>query len=540
MSRSILFLALLTVFVFACDDGGADGDGDADGDVGTDGGDADADGDGDADSDADSDGDVSITTGLTPDLGVALRDEGWLRGDLHQHSEHSDGDDSVATTLDICEYLTDELFLRVHPEYEGNAFDFMSITDHRTVSHLSDPGWVSDQLILVPGEEFGGPGHANRWGISEHVAHDPNGDGVTLDELVAAANASHDDDGLFSPNHPFIPGIPWPWDVRIHDSIEVWNSGWSLMSPDYTEEQLEAWEASHGPASPIFRRAIQDQGIGGSMQALRWYEAQLALGLHVALVGGSDRHTLLMPGFPTTWVHAETTDLEGVLQGLRDRHTFVSRGPTAAQVLMTVELDGETWQMGDAIPVAEEGGSVTVSVQVGRADGGYVQLIAGEAVESDMDLEESPLGEVVAEATVEGADFTLETTLDVMPGSWFYPMVFETLVLPDASEERAARVRDLALGALSTGEEDYAGLAAMLVDLVNIGVALGVDECDPLDWQIDMLQCVPADDNNMSTFFFPDYIDRAFNAVMEEGELTEWTMGAVGSAVRFEGVPTGE
>jgi hypothetical protein len=37
----------------------------------------------------------------------------------------------------------------------------------------------------------------------------------------------------------------------------------------------------------------------------------------------------------------------------------------------------------------------------------------------------------------------------------------------------------------------------------------------------------------MTTYFLPDYIDRAFNAMIEDGELTEWCMGAVGSAVRF-------
>jgi len=47
--------------------------------------------------------------------GLRLRQEGWLRGDLHMHTMWSDGDDGAATTIAIAEYLEDPVFLDAHP-----------------------------------------------------------------------------------------------------------------------------------------------------------------------------------------------------------------------------------------------------------------------------------------------------------------------------------------------------------------------------------------------------------------------------------------
>ena len=36
-------------------------------------------------------------------IGILHREDGWLRGDLHIHSTHSDGYDDVATDIAIAE-----------------------------------------------------------------------------------------------------------------------------------------------------------------------------------------------------------------------------------------------------------------------------------------------------------------------------------------------------------------------------------------------------------------------------------------------------
>jgi len=58
-------------------------------------------------------------------------------------------------------------------------------------------------------------------------------------------------------------------------------------------------------------------------------------------------------------------------------------------------------------------------------------------------------------------------------------------------------------------------------------------QCDPEDWEAALVQCALPDDEGLGTFFLPDWVNRSINVTTENGEITEWCMGAVGSAVRF-------
>ncbi|HUU02652.1 MAG TPA: CehA/McbA family metallohydrolase [Myxococcota bacterium] len=465
---------------------------------------------------------------------VVVWQEDWLRGDLHMHTTWSDGWDDTATLIRLAESLDSKVLLAEHPEYEGNGLDFIAITDHRTVDVLSDPAWTSERLILIGGEEWGSSGHAGALGITEFVDHDPDEDGVTLEDVSGGAQATHAQGGLFSINHPFLSNNPFPWDLRINDAIEVWNSGWALMSPSYTTELLDEWEAAHGLANPLFRRAVQEQRRGASFQALTYYEAMLARGVHVALVGGSDRHTLLLPGFPTTWVRAATPNVAGVIQGIRDRHTFVSRTPVATQILLLVQTpDGGLYEMGDEIPVPAGGVEVKVSLHVGRGDRGLLRLVGGEAATSDAALTQAPLGSIVLEEDVIGNNFKVELTLDVQPGGWLYPMVFDELVQPELTAEQAEQVRELAVNAVATADEDFTGLATMALDVIDLDIFFDASLCEPKDWEPNQMQCMPQDLDGSGSFFVPDWIDRPLNVVVEDDLITDWCMGAVGSAVRF-------
>jgi hypothetical protein len=49
-----------------------------------------------------------------------------------------------------------------------------------------------------------------------------------------------------------------------------------------------------------------------------------------------------------------------------------------------------------------------------------------------------------------------------------------------------------------------------------------------------MLQCIPADQKSIATYYVPDWLSRVLNAVMEEGHPSDWCMGAVASAVLFQ------
>lgn len=470
--------------------------------------------------------------GSEPAPQATPRDAGWLKGDLHQHTTYSDGYDPVAVVVALSEYLDDPDFLAFHPEYVDNSLDFAAISDHRTVDAMADPDFHSDEIVLVPSEESSAGGHANIPGVTTYVDHDPDGDGTTLEDVLAAIEAAHAQGALFSPNHHLIQGIPWAFDARDIDTVEVWNSGWALASPGTTADDLASWEAGHGPASPFFRRAVLDQGTLSNHQALTMVEAMLSRGVHVGVVGGSDRHALLLPGFPTTYVRAPEGDLQAVLDGMAARHTYVSRTPVSGQVLATFLVDGAEYLAGDAIPVAAGGTEVTVEVRVTRAEGGLLRLVQGGYVETDEAVETAPLGAVVAEEEVASDDHLLTYTFTAVPGDWLYPLLLEPLVAPGLTEADGEVIRDLATAAATAGE-DYVDIALAVGPYLDLEILGDPTRCDPEDWSEETLQCVLADMDGMATFYVPDRLDRAMNAWVEDGAVTDWCMGAVGSAVLF-------
>ncbi len=459
--------------------------------------------------------------------GIALREDGWLRGDLHIHTQHSDGFDTVATTIALAEYYTHETFVAAHPEFEGNGLDYLAITDHNTVACLDDPEFVSDQLILVVGEEWSTSGHANRFGVTAHVSN-----GASTESAQAAADAAHAEGGAMSPNHPMFDGHLWGWDLRDHDTVEVWNMGWALGSPESTPETLAAWEASRGDASPFARRAAHELGVTASGQARIMVEAMLARGAHVGFVGGSDRHALVLPATPTTYVHAVAQDATGVVDAIRARHTFVSRNPAAAQVLLEVVVDGEVYQAGDAIPVPPAGAQVTVTARVGRARDGELRLVLGHAVDTDEEIETAVLGETVLQLPVDSADFVGEHTLEVLPGDWLYPFVLEPLVPSWATAEQAELIEEMAATCATAGG-DVLELAVTLAPVLDVELLGDPSSCDPEEWQPDRLQCVDIIEEGMGSFYIPDLLDRAANAYVQDGATTDWCMGAIASAVMF-------
>ena len=486
---------------------------------------------------------VTLDTGLE-DPGVRMRKDGWLRGDLHIHTPASDGEDSLGTLVGLVEFLQSPVFLASHPEYEGNGIDFLATTDHGTLDALLDPVWAAtDSLILVPGQEIGGGGHANAWGISTAVTHAGGPPETFLQGWQETLDAVHAQGGLFSMNHPYSgKGLNFGADLRDHDAVEVWNTAWALMAAAFTPENLADWEAAHGPASPAFKKGVELQDAGGSQQALRMVEAQLALGSHPALVGGSDRHAFFVPGFPTTWVRAESADVAGILAGIAARHTFVARTPAAATIELAVETplpgsdrgDVQTHEIGDLVPVACNGKSTTARFQlrVGRADNGLVRLVSGPAL-AEEDLPAAGLSKVVFESTVEGDDFRVTVDLDMHPGDWLYPMVLEPLVVPGLPPDKAKLLPKMAEGAMKTGAEDFDALATIFWDIIDFAVVLAPEDCDPSKWDPYMLQCMPPDATGIATFFVPDWVSRGINVLLLDGKTTDWTVGAVGSAVRF-------
>lgn len=218
----------------------------------------------------------------------AGRGRHWLAGDLHAHSEHSDG------KLDL-----DELASLAR----SRGLDFLAVTDHNTVSHHAELERIGRRngIALVPGQELTTPkGHANCLGGVGWLdfRKDP-------DQWLETAEARG---GLLSVNHPL--AADWGWQFTGHRQFpltEVWHGSW-----DQTSSCVIDWWRSRG---------------------------------ETVAVGGSDFHRLgheALPGSPTTWVEAEGDD---VLGALREGRVAVSAEPTGPLVLPiddeVVVLDGD-------------------------------------------------------------------------------------------------------------------------------------------------------------------------------------------------------
>ena len=81
--------------------------------------------------------------------GIARRENGWLRGDLHFHTPYSDGWDPVDVVVAVGEYLENPTFLAFNPEYEGNGLDFLVVTDHNNVECHSDPEFTTQRFEAI-------------------------------------------------------------------------------------------------------------------------------------------------------------------------------------------------------------------------------------------------------------------------------------------------------------------------------------------------------------------------------------------------------
>ncbi len=279
----------------------------------------------------------------------------WYRGDLHAHSEHSDGQNTVE---EIVEYTR-----RI-------GLDYFALTDHNTISHWDELARLNDRAshpsgpLLIPGEEitmYGG--HANVWGLDGWIDF-RGSDSERVRQLVEHANARG---SMFSINHPDSP-IPWKHDaVRGYQAVEVWNAPWRW----FNEPAL-----------------------------LRW-EEHLKHGERMIAVGGSDSHcvppaTMTQPngpGEPCTWVYVEgPLTQRAVLDAVERGRVFISEAPTGPYIELRADADGDgvfEALQGDRIAAAD-GTLVRFRVNYRGPDGKHLRFFGkrGLVKEITPDVEE--------------------------------------------------------------------------------------------------------------------------------------------------------
>ena len=238
---------------------------------------------------------------------TAPRGPGWYRGDLHGHTLHSDGQWDVEGFIAYA---------------RANKYDFVTLTDHNTVSGL--PEWDShcaDDLLTMGGMELTTYyGHALALGTREwqewRVAF-----GATITDFAQQiTNAG----GLFVIAHPRDQGDPmctgcrWEYEEMmpgIARVVEVWNGPWT----NFNEDSLAL--------------------------AYEWLNA----GYRMAFTTGSDIHG--RPSRPNAVpalnvVYADDLTEAAILAGVRQGHNYMSTGPVVTVTAMNGTISA---MMGDTI-----------------------------------------------------------------------------------------------------------------------------------------------------------------------------------------------
>ena len=303
---------------------------------------------------------------------------GWYRGDFHVHTTASDGDYPPSIVAGIA---------------KAERLDFIAISDHNTIAGFSELRKDLDFLV-IPGIEITlDKGHFNVFGMSSWSDWM---DGVcvrqdrftlsdkyrTMTELMHQTSA----EGLLnSIDHPLLP--PWEWlynDTDLHyvHCLEVWND---LYYPGNTQ------------ANP---------------RAVALWTNWLNAGHRITAIGGSDYHFPPKPeegrpgerlGQPTTYVYAEELSVAGILDGVRQQKTYVTRGP---QVIFQAEINGGGYSIGDDLGVQE--GEIRFSA-----------TISHKPVSLQVNLVKN--GEVIASERVKGKEASLEFQDQATPtqSAWY-------------------------------------------------------------------------------------------------------------------------
>ncbi|MCU0906271.1 MAG: CehA/McbA family metallohydrolase [Rhodobacteraceae bacterium] len=186
---------------------------------------------------------VKVGPGCFVDLEVRLvpRRPVWLAGDLHSHTEHSDGGVPVTDAL---------------ARARASGCDFVALTDHNTTAQNrirpEDTG-----LLVIPGMELTTYwGHTNLLGLPEPLA-----DWLCRapDDVPRRMASAREAGATIVVNHPFQRSAGGRWqaglDAPFH-ALEIWNGNWK---PEEAE-------------------------------ALALWQALLVAGRRVPAVGGSDFH----------------------------------------------------------------------------------------------------------------------------------------------------------------------------------------------------------------------------------------------------------
>lgn len=301
--------------------------------------------------------------------GAGLR---WWHGDLHVHTEHSDGRHPVADVARLA---------------AASGLDFIVITDHNNTTHRRDLDGIQLPLILS-GEEVTTPGgHANVWGLGPGdwfdfriEPRDPH--------LLEIVDGAHARGALFAINHPFLwcDQCSWTHDIPATlDALEIWN----------------------GP-------------LGPQPEAVALWERLLKEGRRVTAVASSDWHRApARIGAGSVRVLAASLDERSLFEAIRQGHVVLMRDAAAPAPRVIARAAARKAGIGDTLEVSR-GDEFTVEVRVEKfvspGAAGCPAACRAELVLSDGRRTSEPLRDGKAVFTVQASGLSY-LRLEVNAGS---------------------------------------------------------------------------------------------------------------------------
>lgn len=285
-----------------------------------------------------------------------------LKGDLHMHSEHSDGKYNVENVINMA---------KLH------GMDFIFLTDHNTFSQ-NEYIRSSDSLVVMPGMEWTHyKGHCNFLGVQSPINNFVANDKEKTVEIMQEARQS----GAFiTLNHPFCRYCGWKWGFDVpFDAIEIWN----------------------GP--------MKDS----ELDAVEWWHSRLVEGERIPIVGGSDSHKnemFRMIGAPTTFIYSESRGQSDIIKALKAGHGFVSF--TASGPIIDFNIKDAI--MGDLIEEAQ--GLKGMAKVSNLSIGDEIRLISDKGMEAVYKISTESTKTFSFEAS-ERKFYRLEVWRQVIPGN---------------------------------------------------------------------------------------------------------------------------
>lgn len=258
-------------------------------------------------------------------FGFKMKQKVLLKGDLHLHSVHSDGECEVADLLRMASL---------------QKLDYVFLTDHNTYAQNEEIPQANG-LVALPGMEWTHyKGHSNFLGVMAPVRNTLSNDLQTTVQIMSAARKNG---AVVVLNHPFSRDLPWAWGPNVpFDAVEIWN------------------------------------GPDADYNAIRWWNERLSEGERIPIVGGSDFHRLGTPrmiGTPTTFLYCSSCGKSDILDAIRKGHAFIGCSPTCP--VLHFSIAGGV--MGDSVEYTEDMTGSVRSENVANED--RIRLISDQGVE---------------------------------------------------------------------------------------------------------------------------------------------------------------